>query len=118
MGIGYIDIGVNLLDESFKKDLDDVIDRSFESNVNILINTSSSIEEAKRSLDLTKKYRSKVYTTAGIHPHNASMADNQLKSNLLEIIKNKSVVAIGECCLLYTSPSPRDLSTSRMPSSA
>ena len=25
---------------------------------------------------------------------------------------------INECCLLYTSPSPRDLSTSRMPSSA
>ena len=24
----------------------------------------------------------------------------------------------GEFCLLYTSPSPRDLSTSRMPSSA
>ena len=24
----------------------------------------------------------------------------------------------GQCCLLYTSPSPRDLSTSRMPSSA
>ena len=23
-----------------------------------------------------------------------------------------------KCCLLYTSPSPRDLSTSRMPSSA
>ena len=26
--------------------------------------------------------------------------------------------AIPEACLLYTSPSPRDLSTSRMPSSA
>ena len=26
--------------------------------------------------------------------------------------------AIKETCLLYTSPSPRDLSTSRMPSSA
>ena len=25
---------------------------------------------------------------------------------------------IAHCCLLYTSPSPRDLSTSRMPSSA
>ena len=24
----------------------------------------------------------------------------------------------ADCCLLYTSPSPRDLSTSRMPSSA
>ena len=27
-------------------------------------------------------------------------------------------VALLSCCLLYTSPSPRDLSTSRMPSSA
>ena len=28
------------------------------------------------------------------------------------------IYAIGNDCLLYTSPSPRDLSTSRMPSSA
>ena len=26
--------------------------------------------------------------------------------------------SLSYCCLLYTSPSPRDLSTSRMPSSA
>ena len=30
----------------------------------------------------------------------------------------RGVVNVGETCLLYTSPSPRDLSTSRMPSSA
>ena len=30
----------------------------------------------------------------------------------------KVPVLAGVCCLLYTSPSPRDLSTSRMPSSA
>ena len=29
-----------------------------------------------------------------------------------------SAKALVEACLLYTSPSPRDLSTSRMPSSA
>ena len=29
-----------------------------------------------------------------------------------------SIRALGKVCLLYTSPSPRDLSTSRMPSSA
>ena len=27
-------------------------------------------------------------------------------------------ISLGDVCLLYTSPSPRDLSTSRMPSSA
>ena len=32
-------------------------------------------------------------------------------------IKNAAIKAI-KSCLLYTSPSPRDLSTSRMPSSA
>ena len=35
--------------------------------------------------------------------------------------KEEAVLAAlpgNNCCLLYTSPSPRDLSTSRMPSSA
>ena len=30
----------------------------------------------------------------------------------------EEMVAVFRACLLYTSPSPRDLSTSRMPSSA
>ena len=35
------------------------------------------------------------------------------------VIKNQEIVEISlKDCLLYTSPSPRDLSTSRMPSSA
>ena len=34
------------------------------------------------------------------------------KLNMTRILERK------KCCLLYTSPSPRDLSTSRMPSSA
>ena len=35
-------------------------------------------------------------------------------------ILKSAIEGIGtyDCCLLYTSPSPRDLSTSRMPSSA
>ena len=32
--------------------------------------------------------------------------------------KNGKITACPNLCLLYTSPSPRDLSTSRMPSSA
>ena len=31
---------------------------------------------------------------------------------------NDRIIMLSEDCLLYTSPSPRDLSTSRMPSSA
>ena len=53
--------------------------------------------------------------------------ENILKSTYGVIIYQEQVMQIaqvlsgftaGEACLLYTSPSPRDLSTSRMPSSA
>ena len=37
----------------------------------------------------------------------------------LDLIHEPSIGVVGnKGCLLYTSPSPRDLSTSRMPSSA
>ena len=39
-------------------------------------------------------------------------------ANLAEMSKLGIQVPPGFTCLLYTSPSPRDLSTSRMPSSA
>ena len=41
-----------------------------------------------------------------------------LLKNALEKIKEKYDFIIIDCCLLYTSPSPRDAESSRMPSSA
>ena len=46
----------------------------------------------------------------------ASAADN-LKNLILKLEPSTNTDIINPC-LLYTSPSPRDLSTSRMPSSA
>ena len=46
-------------------------------------------------------------------------ADTSLPANAVRMDANgDGVLARSETCLLYTSPSPRDLSTSRMPSSA
>ena len=45
--------------------------------------------------------------------------DAAAKANLrLKLISSKKSKAISRACLLYTSPSPRDNTTSRMPSSA
>ena len=49
------------------------------------------------------------------------IADMLIRSGSIDLIVIDSVAALvprAEICLLYTSPSPRDLSTSRMPSSA
>ena len=44
----------------------------------------------------------------------SSNVENLHDSYVLENVSDEEEL----CCLLYTSPSPRDLSTSRMPSSA
>ena len=57
--------------------------------------------------------------TAGqiaIDPDTGKLIEGNFKDRVEQVFKNLS--AILERCLLYTSPSPRDLSTSRMPSSA
>ena len=45
----------------------------------------------------------------------AGQVGGSLAQNL---VKEASDITLVDTCLLYTSPSPRDLSTSRMPSSA
>ena len=64
------------------------------------------------------------YYTAAAWYHKALSPELQNK-DLLEILPeaedfavNDLMPALAKGCLLYTSPSPRDLSTSRMPSSA
>ena len=56
------------------------------------------------------------------HPAQAPTIDDATLSLQSTIIKIKDTtrhtILLLQCCLLYTSPSPRDLSTSRMPSSA
>ena len=42
----------------------------------------------------------------------------QGKESFNELLPKTAILTHNRSCLLYTSPSPRDLSTSRMPSSA
>ena len=46
------------------------------------------------------------------------MSEIRLENTLLDFVNGVYDVLVTTTCLLYTSPSPRDLSTSRMPSSA
>ena len=53
-----------------------------------------------------------------LHYHQINIFDEQKKIVNREQAKLNDLLNIPIACLLYTSPSPRDLSTSRMPSSA
>ena len=57
-------------------------------------------------------------------PHNVLNVNDQMKVMIIDLDSERGRISLStkalepEPCLLYTSPSPRDLSTSRMPSSA
>ena len=56
--------------------------------------------------------------TGGIGSGKSTVSDRFVDLGAVLIDADRIVRELQEPCLLYTSPSPRDLSTSRMPSSA
>ena len=69
--------------------------------------------------EMRREYRRDQYTMDGARNLGGSVSDAEGKS----LAKSEECIradagARSQGCLLYTSPSPRDLSTSRMPSSA
>jgi TatD DNase family protein len=95
----FIDIGVNLSVSSFKKDCSAVIERAQQVNVSQLIVTGTNIEHSELALQLTQQYPLVCYATAGLHPHDASDYCSVLDSELRDMLKQETVVAVGECGL-------------------
>ena len=98
-----IDIGVNLTHAAFDNNLVSILDRAQQANVSKLIITGTDERESVRSLNLCQDvaldYPNMLYTTCGIHPHNAKEFNTETITNLKSLAANKEVVAIGEAGL-------------------
>ncbi len=105
-----IDIGVNLMHKQFDNDRDKIINSAKEDNIIPLIVTGTNIKESKKAVLYAEKFPNELYTTAGVHPHDAKGCNENTISELERIAKNKCVVAIGECGLDYDRNfSPQDI---------
>ena len=95
-----IDTHCHLDMEAFDGDRDEVIKRAFEAHIKYIINVGSDREGNIRGLDLSAKYPN-IYSTSGIHPHDAKMLDESLYNELKKWVKQPKVVAVGEIGLDY-----------------
>lgn len=105
-----IDIGVNFINRSFKDDLDKVIQSAQVAGVEKMIVTGTSVDVSLKSAELAAKYPGVLYSTAGIHPHDAKTFDDQSIDELRQLLLREEVVAVGECGLDFNRNfSPRDI---------
>jgi TatD DNase family protein len=94
-----IDIGLNLTHDSFDRDRDQMLARASEAGVRRFIVTGTSVAASSRALELAATRPGQLFATAGVHPHHASEFDEHSAAALRRLLRDKHVVAVGECGL-------------------
>jgi len=105
----YVDIGLNLGHRRFDRDRDAVIDRALAAGVTRMVLTGTDVAESEAMAAMAATRPGVLWSTAGVHPHDAKGCDRDTISALRRLAGLASVVAIGECGLDFNrdfSPRP------------
>lgn len=96
-----IDIGVNLSNQRFDKDRDDVISRAKLADITAMLITGTNVEQSQQALALCQAHHTPhyLYATAGVHPHDADNVNSDYIDQLRKLAKHQHIKAIGECGL-------------------
>lgn len=96
-----IDIGVNLTNKAFRRDLPAVISRARAVGVDVMVATGTRVEASWDAYELARRHPAVVYSTAGVHPHHARDCDADTIPQLRDLCSRSEVVVVGECGLDY-----------------
>jgi TatD DNase family protein len=105
----YIDIGINLTNRQFEDEIDEIIQNALDADVEQMILTGTSVKNSIESEKIAADYPHTLYSTAGIHPHDAKSMNDQSIPTLKKLLQKKHVVSVGECGLDFDrdfSPRP------------
>mgnify|MGYP003315559557 CR=1 FL=1 len=104
------------------KSINNIKSRNIFGKVHKNIYAGSSPELKIITIEVEEKATGEIFAGAGVGSSGGTVGGGVKENNFLgrgvRLDANLQVSATAISCLLYTSPSPRDLSTSRMPSSA
>ncbi|WP_292011218.1 TatD family hydrolase [Chryseobacterium sp.] len=105
----YIDIGINLTNKQFNNEHDEIINRALDNGVEYMILTGTSVKGSQESAEIAAEYQDILFSTAGIHPHDAKSFNDKSIPELRNLLQLKQVVSVGECGLDFDrdfSPRP------------
>lgn len=105
----FIDIGINLTNKQFNNEHNEIINTALANGVHWMILTGTSVRASKESAEIAEHYQDVLFSTAGIHPHDAKSFNNESINELRKLLKQDHVVSVGECGLDFDrdfSPRP------------
>ncbi len=108
----YIDSHAHLEGREFDPDREAVIQRAIEAGVEIIVCVGDgevAADSHAAAFRIAEQYPF-IYTTVGVHPHEARLLDDNLYAKLMELSQHPKVIAWGEIGLDYHyDNSPRDV---------
>jgi TatD DNase family protein len=99
--MSLIDIGVNLTSHQFRGDVAQVIERAMAAGVDRMIVTGTTLTASHEARELAVTRPKVLWSTAGVHPHNARELGRESLCELGALCREAQVVAVGECGLDY-----------------
>ena len=103
------DTHTHLDDERFNEDRDELIKRIHAEGVSYILNAAADPGNLEQVVELSGDYDF-IYSSVGVHPHNASEVDEAVIEKMRQLAKSPKVVAVGEIGLdFYYDTSPRDV---------
>ncbi len=107
--MGIIDTHAHLDDNNFDIDREQVIQDAEQAGLCSIINVGADLASSKRSIELAEAHEI-IWAAVGLHPHDASMLNEDNWKEFVSLSRHKKVVAIGEVGLdYYRMLSPKDV---------
>ncbi len=94
-----IDTHAHIQDEKFDS-VEQIILNAQNANVTKIVCASSSYSTSLKAVEIASTHKN-VFATVGVHPEEAGEWNQETKQKILNLAKNKKVVAIGEIGLDY-----------------
>ena len=98
--MNLIDIGVNFHSSQLRGVGDELVERAAEAGVTGILATGTSLAASRSELAFAKRH-ARVWSTAGVHPHDAKTWDDASAAAFEPLWTDPRVVAVGECGLDY-----------------
>ncbi len=95
-----IDTHAHLTDKRFEGEVQEIIKKSYDSMVEIVITSGTNLKTSKMAVSLAEEFEG-VFASIGVHPQDADEYNDKIEKELEELAQSRKVIAIGEIGLEY-----------------